>query len=122
MNKDFTNPSMWKFISLSDLEYKNFNHTIGEFLSDIDKLILLQNSGHVPLILSQQNESNYHVRIAPHTLETLSTIDSSFLAFRGGATHATIDAHIIETHDLLLGDKETFKNHITRKAALEEVL
>lgn len=109
---------MWKSVSLSYLEYKDLSKTIDDFIKDMDKLRDLQTTGHVPLILSQKKETEFKVTIAPDTLEILSKIDNRFTAFNKEVSPTSIDMHIIDSHDLLMGNKETFKNKILNKREL----
>jgi len=111
---------MWKFISLTPSVFHDFHNTIQNFLININNLILLQQLGHFPLILAQQNDALFTVIIAPNTLETLSKIDSDFLRFDWGVAYTSIDFMIFETHDVLLGDRETFKSHILKNDRKEE--
>src|SRR4051812_15088046 len=94
---------MWNAISLTPLEYKDLVEAIDDFTCDIDKLTRLQYTGHFPLILANKNELTYNVTVAPHTLEVLGKIDHRFLNYSDDAVKATLDASIIDEHDLLLG-------------------
>ena len=105
---------MWNSISLTLLEYKDLIKAIDDFKSDIDKLTRLQHTGHFPLILANKNDSKYNVTIAPDTLNVLGKIDHRFLNFKEDVIMATLDASIIDEHDVLLGHKESFKKEIHR--------
>lgn len=109
---------MWKLISLSNLEYKEFNSIIQDFKNDISKLILLQQSGNVPLIISCRHESMHTLSIAPDTLEVLSEIDPRFEDFNKEATYTIVDMDSIDSQVVLFGHKETFRKYYSKKALL----
>lgn len=113
---------MWNFISLNYLQYKDLSKAIADFTGDIDKLRLLQTTGHVPLILSQRNDCTFEVAMAPCTMELLSKIDTRFSEYKSVATSATqIDAAIIDSHELLLGNREAFKHESSRKTKAQTI-
>lgn len=111
---------MWKSISLSDQEYKKFINTLEDFKSDISKLILLQQSGHVPLIVVCRQESMYVLSVAPDTLEVLSEIDSRFEDFVEESESTTVYMEDIDAQDLIFGHKETFRKYYLKKGLLQE--
>lgn len=103
---------MWKSISLSYLEFNDLKQTIHDFINDIDKLRHLQATSHTPLILSLKKESKFQVIFAKETLEVLSKVEAQFVKFKDKASTVTMDIHTLESHDLLMGNKETFKNKL----------
>ena len=107
-------------ISLSHLEYRTFIDTIDDFKNDIRKLILLQQSGNVPLILFSRKQSMYTLSVAPDTLEVLSEIDSRFEDYNEQAECTMVDMNDIDAQEVVLGHKETFKKYYLKRTLLQE--
>jgi len=110
---------MWKFISLSFIEYKELIKAIEAFKQDEIKLRQLQDTGHFPLILADHRERMYNVTLAPGTLDVLSEIDDRFNDYQGGAKAVAFDYSTIDSHKLLLGHKECFKKQVLKKLVRE---
>ena len=112
---------MWKIHTLSFVEYKDLCVIVSEFVSDMNKLRALQHTSHLPLILARRSGILFHLASAPRTLDVLSEIDHRFSCFNKGVRVAPVDLTILDTHEVVLGNKQAYRGEVKRMAGTYSV-